>query len=198
MPFKVNCRYLLATYAHVEKEDGSLDPFAIVEHFGKLGAEVIVSREEYTGSVGIHFHVFADFGRKFRSRRTDIFDVSGFHPNIVPSRGTPEKGYDYACKDGDIVAGGLDRPSGVELTSRAGKWATICDAETRDEFFALCEELDPERLVCSFGQIQKFADWRFRVEPKPYSGPDGVFDTSRYPDLGEWRDDFLFGADRGR
>lgn len=198
MPFAVNSRYFLVTYAHVEKDESPLDPFALVDHFGDLGAEIIVSREEYKSSLGVHFHVFADFGSKFRSRRADIFDVRGFHPNISPSRGTPQKGYDYAVKDGDIVAGGLDRPSGVEPTSRASKWTAICNAETRDEFFALCEELDPERMVCSFGQIQKYADWRFRVEPEPYASPDGVFDTSRYPDLGEWRDDFLFGTQGGR
>lgn len=194
MPYACNARYFLVTYSHVE----SLDPFALVEHFGKLGAEVIVSLEQYHATLGVHYHVFADFGRKFRSRRTDIFDVDGFHPNISPSRGTPEAGYDYAIKDGDVVAGGLARPSGVVSSNRAAKWHQILDAETRDEFFALCEELDPERLVCSFGQIQKFADWRFAVEPEPYSTPNGVFNLADYGDLSDWRDNFLVADTAGR
>ncbi|UOK20969.1 replication associated protein [Chifec genomovirus UA13_114] len=192
--FNCNARYFLVTYSHVD----SLDPFAIVDHFAGLGAEVIVGQERYHETLGTHYHVFADFGRKFRSRRADIFDVGGFHPNIAPSRGAPEAGYDYAIKDGDVVAGGLDRPSGVVHLNRTAKWHTIERAETRDEFFALCAELDPERLVCSFGQIQKYADWRYAVEPEPYVGPDGVFDLANYGDLGEWRDNFLFADHHGR
>lgn len=194
MPFACNARYFLVTYSHV----ATLDPFEVVNFFGELGAECIVGLEPYNSTRGVHFHVFADFGRKFRSRRTDIFDVNGFHPNISPSRGTPEAGYDYAIKNGDVVAGGLGRPSGVVATGRQAKWNTILDAETRDEFYALCEELDPERLVCSFSQIQKFADWRFAVEPKPYATPDGVFDLADYGDLADWRDNFLFADTAGR
>lgn len=194
MTFTCNARYFLVTYSHVQ----SLDPFRIVDHFGGLGAEVIVSLEQYHETLGVHFHVFADFGRKFRSRRADIFDVDGFHPNISPSRGTPEAGFDYAIKDGDVVAGGLARPCGVVALNRSEKWHKIERAETRDEFFSLCAELDPERLVCSFSQIQKFADWRFAVEPKPYASPDGVFDLANYGDLTEWRDNFLFADTTGR
>ncbi|AXB22598.1 replication associated protein [Lynx canadensis faeces associated genomovirus CL1 46] len=192
MPFVCNARYFLVTYSHVEE----LDPFALVEFFGNLGAECIVGLEPYNATFGIHFHVFTDFGRKFRSRRTDIFDVNGFHPNISPSRGTPEAGYDYAIKNGDVVAGGLARPSGVGNSGRAAKWHQIVDAETRDEFFDLCEELDPERLVCSFSQIQKYADWRFAENPEPYASPDGVFDLANYGDLGESKSLILWGPSR--
>lgn len=194
MPFVCNARYFLVTYPHVD----GLDPFTVVEFFGRIGAEIIVGLEEYHATLGNHYHVFADFGRKFRSRRTDIFDVDGYHPNISPSRGTPDAGFDYAVKDGNVVAGGLARPSGVGNPTRAAKWHTIVDAETRDEFYALCEELDPERLVCSFGQIQKFADWRYRVEPEPYTTPDGIFDLANYGDLSDWRDNFLTPGFTGR
>ncbi|AXB22620.1 replication associated protein [Alces alces faeces associated genomovirus MP43] len=192
MPFVCNARYFLVTYGHVD----TLDPFTIVDFFGQLGAEVIVGREQYHATLGTHFHVFADFGRKFRSRRADIFDVDGYHPNISPSRGTPEAGYDYAIKDGDVVAGGLARPSGVGPSGRAAKWHSIIDAETRDEFYSLCEELDPERLVCSFGQIQKYADWRYRVEPEPYASPNGVFNLAEYGDLSESKSLILWGPSR--
>lgn len=192
--FACNARYFLITYGHVD----NLDPFAVVNFFTQLGAEIIVGRERYHSTLGTHYHVFADFGRKFRSRRVDIFDVDGYHPNIKPSRGTPEAGFDYAIKDGDIVAGGLDRPSGVGPLSRSEKWHQIERAETRDEFFALCSELDPERLVCSFGQIQKYADWRYRVEPEPYASPNGVFNLADYGDLSDWRDNFLVADTSGR
>ncbi|AXB22626.1 replication associated protein [Alces alces faeces associated genomovirus MP111] len=192
MPFSFNARYFLVTYSHVDE----LDPFAIVDHFGSLGAECIVARERYADLLGVHYHVFADFGRKFRSRRANVFDVGEFHPNISPSRGTPEAGFDYATKDGDIVGGGLERPSRDGALSRSAKWAQIVNAESRDEFYRLCEELDPERLVCSFGQIQKFADWKFAVTPAPYATPDGVFDLANYGDLGESKSLILYGPSR--
>lgn len=182
MTFVCNARYFLVTYSHVE----SLDPFRIVDHFGNLGAEVLVSRERYSTGEAVHYHVWCDFGSKFRSRRVDIFDVDGFHPNIEASRGTPEAGYDYSIKDGDVVAGGATRPSGVCRGSQSTNWHTILNAETRDKFFALCEELDPMRLVTNFSQIQKFADFRYRVDPEPYASPDGVFDITDYGSLSEW------------
>lgn len=182
MTFVCNARYFLLTYSHVE----SLDPFALVEHFGNLGAEILVSRERYADGSSIHYHVWCDFGRKFRSRRASIFDVAGFHPNIEASRGTPETGYDYSVKDGDIVAGGAERPCGIQSGSKSANWHTIVNAATRDEFFALCEELDPMRLVTNFSQIQKFADFRYAVVPEPYVSPNGVFDIADYGDLSEW------------
>lgn len=182
MSFIFHAQYGLFTYAHSEQ----LDPFAIVEHFGGLGAECIVASERYPTGEGIHYHVFADFGRKFRSRRAGCFDVAGFHPNIVASRGTPEAGYDYTVKDGDIVAGGLERPSGVESVSRAAKWDIIVNAETREEFFQLLQKLDPKSLVCSHRSCVAYADWKYRVDPAPYATPNGVFDLAEYGDLSEW------------
>ena len=88
---------------------------------------------------GIHLHAFVDFGPecKFHSRRSDVFDVGGFHPNISPTHSTPQSGFDYACKDGDIVAGGLGRPKGSVGTRTNADWSTIVAAPTRDEFLQL-------------------------------------------------------------
>lgn len=169
MPFHCNARYFLITYAQC----GDLSEWSVLDRFVSLGAECIIGREHHA-DLGLHLHVFADFGRKFRSRKTDVFDVDGRHANIQPSKGTPEKGYDYAIKDGDIVAGGLARPSG-----RAGSgktfdlWSEIAGAEDREEFWRLVEELDPKSMCCSFGQLQKFADWRFAEVPPVYESPRG-------------------------
>ena len=104
MSLHINAKYVLLTYAQC----GTLEGDAIMERISSLGGECIVARESHSDG-GVHLHVFVRFGRKFRSRKADVFDVDGRHPNIVPSRGTPEKGYDYAVKDGDIVCGGLRR-----------------------------------------------------------------------------------------
>nr|QVW56460.2 MAG: replication-associated protein [Gemycircularvirus] len=168
--FITNARHFLVTYAQC----GDLSEWAVLDKFTSLGAECIIAREQHE-DLGLHFHVFADFGRKFRSRKVDIFDVDGRHPNIKRSWGTPEKGYDYAIKDGDIVAGGLERPDGVHGSGKTfDLWSQIAGAENRGEFWRLCEELDPKSLCCSFGQLSKFADWRFAEPDAEYRTPDGI------------------------
>lgn len=169
MPFHCNARYFLITYSQC----GDLSEWSVLELFSRLGAECIIARENHT-ALGVHLHVFVDFGRKFRSRKTDVFDVDGRHPNIEPSRGTPEKGYDYAIKDGDVVAGGLERPEGrVGSGKDFDLWTQITDAEDRETFWSLVQELDPKSLCCSFGQLQKYADWKYTPAPPVYSTPGG-------------------------
>lgn len=167
--FHCNARYFLITYAQC----GDLSEWDVLEHIGSLGAECIIARENHQ-TLGVHLHVFVDFGRKFRSRKTDVFDVHGRHANIQPSRGTPEKGYDYAIKDGDVVAGGLERPEGrVGSGKNFDLWTQITDAADREEFWSLVQELDPKSLCCSFGQLQKYADWKYTPTPPVYESPGG-------------------------
>lgn len=163
--FVHNYRYALLTYPQC----GDLDPWRVMERLSSLGAECIIAREHHEDG-GLHLHVFADFGRKFRSRKTDIFDVDGRHPNVEPSAGTPEKGYDYAIKDGDVVCGGLARPepSGVGAGTTSDKWTRITQAENRDQFWELVHELDPKAAACSFNALSKYADWRFAEVPPEY------------------------------
>lgn len=175
----VNSRYKLLTYAQC----GDLDPFDIVDLLSGLQGECIVGRELHSDG-GIHLHVFVDFGRKFRSRSVGIFDVGGRHPNVVASWGTPEEGYDYAIKDGDVVAGGLERPTPRESRagngSAAAKWATIADADDREQFFELVKSLDPKTFVTRLQDLQRFADWKFRSDPEPYVTPNNI----HFPDDG--------------
>lgn len=167
--FLCNARYFLVTYAQC----GSLDPHKIVVHFSELGAECIIGRERHSDG-GIHLHVFVDFGRKFRSRRTDIFDVDNRHPNIEHSRGTPWKGYDYVIKEGDVVGGGLERPLPTDRSQQSVSiWSDITGAESPEEFWRLCEELAPRALATNFTSLAKFVEWRFRPIPAPYETPGG-------------------------
>lgn len=169
--FVHNYRYALFTYSQC----GDLDPWRIMERLSSLGAECIIGREHHEDG-GLHLHVFADFGRKFRSRKTDILDVDGRHPNVEPSAGTPEKGYDYAIKDGDVVCGGLARPEprGVGDGATSDKWTRITQAENRDEFWELVHELDPKAAACSFNALSKYADWRFAEIPPEYEHDGGI------------------------
>ena len=107
--FDIHCRYALVTYAQC----GDLSPDSVGEFFEGLGFKCVIGRENHADG-GIHLHCFVDFGRKRRFRRPRCFDTGGRHPNVEPSRGTPEKGWDYAVKDGDVVYKSLDRPGRAE------------------------------------------------------------------------------------
>lgn len=184
--FLKGCKYALITYSQC----GSLDPWAVVNMFSTHRAECIIGRELHADG-GVHLHCFIDFGRQFSSRKADVFDVGGCHPNIVKSYGTPEKGYDYAIKDGDVVAGGLERPlsgqSGSGSSTARIVWTTITMAEDAEEFWRLCHELAPEHVCRSFNSLAKYAEWRYRPVDEPYATPDGVWiDASTIDGINEW------------
>ena len=120
MPFRFAAKYALLTYAQC----GQLNPFHVCDHLGSLGAECIIGREDHEDG-GLHLHAFFMFEREFRTRDERVFDVDGRHPNVVRGYGTPEKGWDYATKYGDVVAGGLERPSREGLSKSGEPWSTI-------------------------------------------------------------------------
>jgi len=192
----VSSRYVLLTYSQC----GNLDPFGVMDHLSGLAGECIIGRE-YHEDGGIHLHVFCDFGRRFRSRRVDVFDVGGHHPNVVPSYGTPEKGYDYACKDGEVVCGGLGRPTVPTRGNLDGEsdslWTRITEATTRDEFWELVHQYDPKAAVTSFPAIQKYCDWKFQYHPPDYESPSNATYTSgEYDGRADWLRQANLGSDR--
>ncbi len=182
MTFKFNARYALLTYAQC----GELDPWRVVECFTLLRGECIVAREAHAND-GTHLHAFVDFGRQRTFRRPNVFDVDGHHPNISPTHSTPQAGFDYACKDGDIVAGGLARPDGSQAARQPDRWPHVIAAPDREEFMRRLMEHYPRVMVSSFGSVTKYCDWKYRVDPDPYTTPQGIsFDTSNFPQLDEW------------
>lgn len=182
MSFFTNGRYFLVTYAQC----GDLSEWNVMDLFSSLGAECIIARELHE-DLGLHLHCFVDFDRKFRSRKTSIFDVDGRHPNIVRSYGTPWAGYDYACKDGDVVCGGLARPReprSKPTRNDVSQYTEIASADDPAHFWELLHHLDPKTAVTNFGNVTKYCDWLFR-EPELAYRPRG-------------RDSFLHGDADGR
>ncbi|UJO02113.1 Rep [Molossus molossus associated gemykibivirus 1] len=127
MAFRFKRRYALLTYAQC----GDLDPHRIVQLLSEMGAECIIGRENHADG-GIHLHAFVDFGREYSTRNARCFDVEGHHPNVLPGKKTPEKMFDYATKEGDVVAGGLERPHGSDVHQSRDPWHEIILADTRD------------------------------------------------------------------
>lgn len=187
--FRFSAKYGLFTYAQC----GTLDPLAVVNHFASLRSECIIGREAHADG-GIHLHAFAMWESTFQTRDARKFDVLGCHPNVVRGHGTPEKGYDYAIKDGDVVGGGLERPSGDGVDKAGSKWTEIISAETAEQFWDNVSRLDPRALCCSFVSLEKFVAWKYRPLPTQYATPAGItFETGRLDRLPGWVEDNLGG-----
>jgi len=194
MAFRFQRRYALVTYAQC----GDLDAFKVCNMFSDLGAECIIGRETHEDG-GTHLHAFVDFGRQYDTRNARQFDVDGHHPNVLAGKKTPEKMFDYATKDGDVVAGGLERPDGSGVSRTSDPWHEIILATTRDEFFELCAKLAPGALCRSFTSLRAYADWKYRPIRGPYESPAGLhFDTTRFPELDGWVRENLEGYQPGR
>lgn len=182
MTFRFAARYGLFTYAQC----ADLDPHAVVCMFADLSAECIIGRENHADG-GVHLHAFAMWKRKFQTTSARRFDVLGRHANVVAGYGTPEKGWDYATKDGDVVAGGLERPSGDSVDQPGSKWSQIIAEPTADGFWEAVASMDPRALCCSFGNLEKYANWKYRPNPAEYENPAGVqYDLSGSPRLADW------------
>jgi len=183
--FKVDCQYVLLTYA----QSGDLDAGLVVEHLQRLNAECIVARESHVDG-GTHLHAFVDFKRRFRSRRTNVFDVGGRHPNISISYGSPDAGYDYAIKDGNIVGGTLVRPSGIGVYEDESTWTIIHRSPDESSFWESVARLDPKTLCTNYRNLRAYVDWRYNTPVhEKYVHPRGLmFELGMVPDLVGWRE----------
>lgn len=193
MPFQLKARYVLLTYSQC----GDLDPFQVVNLLADLGAECIVGREAHADE-GTHLHAFVDFGKPYRTRNERQFDVAGYHPNVLPFGRTPEKGWDYATKDGDVVGGGLERPDRGSVSKTSIDWSRIADAGCVDEFWSLVRELAPRALLTNFTSLRAYSEWHYRPERTPYESPrDITFDLEGVPEVLEWVHDNVLGSSVG-
>lgn len=189
--FRFNARFTLCTYA----QSAALDCEHLVLHLRSLSKCFVIGRENHADG-GIHYHAFIDFGRKFSTRDCHFLDVDGFHPNIGRGYGSPSAMCDYATKDGDIVSeegnarerhgsGTGVGPRGTTNATHA-KWTDIISQGTRESFFDSLAQNDPKSLICCFGNISKYADWKYAIPANPYSTPPGITVDSLFPEGEEW------------
>nr|UBJ26195.1 replication-associated protein [Red panda feces-associated genomovirus] len=152
-----------------------------------MQAECIVARENHsTGEP--HLHVFVDFGRKRRIRDARKFDVQSRHPNVEPSRGRAWDGYDYVIKEGNVVAGGLERPEPEHGRVRDDEsiWTQLVGCEDRDSFFEPLRSDAPKCLITQFTQVQRYADWNYGRRQTTYEQPPVVFNYEGIGELPDW------------
>lgn len=189
MTFRFQAKYGLLTYAQSE----GLDPFRVVDVLAKLGCECIVAKELHADG-GTHYHAFFMHSSKLRTRDARAFDVDGYHPNILRGRKTPHQMYDYATKDGDVVAGGLSRPSDEEPPANNSDdfWRCVFDADTRDETFRAAQESSVSLLGRYFFQVRAIAEGKAVQNPLHYVSPSALeWELGPYPELVDWCNTYL-------
>jgi len=188
MTFRFDAKYGLLTYA---QSDG-LDPWAVVGMLGDIGAECIVGKEDHQGE-GNHLHAFFSFDKKFCSRNARIFDVGGFHPNILTGRRTPEAMWDYATKDGDVVAGGLERPVAPSAkTTGAEFWTAVFDAESEEGTYTAARVADVALYGRYYFQIRAIAQGKSVRNPLDYEPDSSMeFGGPYLEELSDWVENHL-------
>lgn len=156
-----------------------------------------MGREDHTDG-GTHLHCFIDFGGRKHVRNERAFDVGVSHPNIQPVTKPPHFAFDYAIKDGDVVAGGLERPNEPKSTRGRVDYDFILLASTREEFFQRVRDTAPELLLKNHTSLQSYAEWYYRDIPEPYRHDRSLqFRTEHVPELDQWVDEYLENFDPG-
>ena len=192
--FELRTRYVLLTYAQC----GQLDAFEVMGHLSDVPAECVIARENHADG-GVHLHAFVDFGKRTYFSDPRRFDVAGCHPNIQPCGRTPDAMFDYTIKFGDVICGGLGRPSGDDVSTVGTQWDRIVDAPTVEQFWELVRTLAPRMLLCNFNSLRGYAEWHYRPTMAPYvSPPEIVFDISGVEELGEFVRASLSGNQVGK
>lgn len=176
----------MLTYSQV----GGLDPTLIVRHIQGLGATLVLGREPHEDG-GTHFHAFIHFDKRPNFKRSDVFDVEGFHPNVSVTKGRPSAGYDYATKTGDIVHADFERPTSTK-EERNAKYLAILASENESDFFKNAEEHDPGLVLKSYISLRACAKDRYTADPILYEVPEGyAFRTDHVEGLDDWVREFL-------
>ena len=101
--------------------------------------------------------------------------------------------YEYATKDGDIVAGGLERPTKDSVTSASHDfWTAVFDAETKEETLRVAQDVDVGFLGRYFFQVRAIAEGKAIKNPLDYVSPPSLeWELGPYPELVDWCETYL-------
>jgi len=162
MPFQFSCIYAFLTYSQVgdASRDELFDFLCTSFTFDYL----CVSLELHQDG-GRHFHVFAKFSTRFRSRNQSIFDFNGLHPNIK-SAYAPAKCLEYVQKHGNFKEWGDFGP--LDSLPKKKSWAEASSCVTKDEFMTFVAENFPRDHVLNLERIEYFASKKFKPEIPEY------------------------------
>lgn len=198
--FRCNSRRLLLTVA---KAGESWSHQSLVDCLSELGAKFRLGRELHKDGTP-HYHCYVDFGRNYQfegshrfcfgpsgnSKRGTCSGTGHIHIRVVWK--TPHHVWDYPGKDGpeSIL---VDTTDGRPVPSAAkdnriteGKYCF--DAESRSEFLARVQEVDPWTFIKSFSNVVATGKHLYPdpSPPKPEPIAGLVFRWKSFPATTEW------------
>jgi len=188
--FLLRAKYILLTYSQVDED--VFHPIEIKHLIDGLGGRCRIGREFHQNG-GVHYHAFCVKDKRFISRDPRKFDIAGFHPNIEPILATPDKAWEYAIKDGNVIIDDVpERPVG---RSKAGKkandvYSNLIDTSTSaNDMLKGCFKEDTRRAIYGFNAARSAAEWLFPVTKySEYTPPPGlVYEYDEYPQIANWK-----------
>lgn len=191
MPFQLRSKKLLLTYSQVTELQHAEFVTPSDAHFDFLGRlngppqRYRLGRESHSDG-GIHFHCYAEWSSPLSTRNQSLLDYAGSHPNIQAIRTTPQRAWDYAGKDDDVIHeyGSFDGADGAGQSRRDSIWSDALQQTDKISFLEVIKQNAPRDYVIFNGQITAFAD-RTYAEAKPeYISP--AIQTHGFGILQEW------------
>jgi len=162
MVFQLCSKNILLTYAQC-----NLSKQTVLERLRLLCDTVYITVSEELHEDGRpHIHAYLALDTPFRSRNERIFDIGGFHPNIVSNIRAPAKCKDYVQKHGNFVEEG-------EPPALKRKWDELNDTTSKAEFLSTALEISPRDYYMNLERLQYAANYKFK-----YSAPEYVHDIT--------------------
>lgn len=155
--FRFDAKRVFLTYPQCGNHVGIDNTSSHLKSLGATGT--VVGRETHRDG-GLHIHAYAEWTDRFRSRNPRIFDINGRHPNIQAVRNKSHV-IQYIKKGGDYL-------SDVEDASGIGRYADLCEADSREEFWNTVRQKYHRDYVLNLDRLTAFCEHRFGTVHEPY------------------------------
>lgn len=171
--FQLNSKSLFLTYAQAD----NLTKEYVRDFFLGLGGRYVLVAQERHSDGGVHFHVYCEFDRPFRTVDQRALDINGKHPNIQNPRNKKHV-LAYVKKDGDFIE------HGDPILPRRGWGEIIGESTDEGQFFDMVRTNYPRDFVLQHERLEYFARKHFARPVVEYQ-PDFT-DFNLPSDLEEW------------
>lgn len=170
-------------------------PEEIVAKITSLGAKCTIGEELAPTTNRKHYHVYVHKPEPFNTRNQKAFDIVTYHPNIKLITSRHENVWDYVVKSGNILVQDVDRPQPARKgsTHHDEVFRSAFSQPTFDSMLRTIEVGAPSKFATSYLSIRALAKDRFTAPvDAEYTHPrDAPFDTSDWPELAEWIQQYL-------
>lgn|SRR6266566_3415382 len=183
--FDWNAIQIFATYSQAP----DLTREIIRDWYLKEGAVEYVVGQEAHEDGGKHFHVYAKFEKKKRTRNPRYFDINGYHPNVSAPRSV-KACFEYCTKDDENPLSNF--VPGEKKKDANTRWGEILDgAADRKAFFELVRKEFPKDYVLNHEKLEYFVTKHYPEPEDEYERPDQEVPFHPLPEMEQWAKDNL-------